>query len=255
MVEHTRAHERLTIKDWSSRKVALSLGSLFVPLRYRSGKLLVFFHGGNGVAEEAASRYGDLAVLSVALSGTSDAYVQAFSQAGRFGQLLAEAENRSGKSFQSIVFGGWSAGCGAIRTILREPQDYARAHAVLALDGIHTGYLNGAPGPLEPALETEHLEIYLKFARDALAGRKQLLITHTEIFPGTFASTTETADWIIGQLGLRRKAILKWGPRKTQQISEIREGRLWILGFAGNSAPDHVDQLHALPEYLRWIQW
>ena len=27
-----------------------------------------------------------------------------------------------------------------------------------------------------------------------------------------------------------------------------------LLGFAGNSAPDHVDQLHALPVWLKWLR-
>jgi hypothetical protein len=35
-----------------------------------------------------------------------------------------------------------------------------------------------------------------------------------------------------------------------QQLSEARAGRFELLGFAGNSAPDHVDQLHAMPEML-----
>jgi len=28
---------------------------------------------------------------------------------------------------------------------------------------------------------------------------------------------------------------------------------LLVVGFAGNSAPDHVDQFHSLPEYLNWL--
>jgi hypothetical protein len=36
-----------------------------------------------------------------------------------------------------------------------------------------------------------------------------------------------------------------------QQLSETRAGRFELLGFAGNSAPDHVDHLHAMPEAPR----
>ena len=39
-----------------------------------------------------------------------------------------------------------------------------------------------------------------------------------------------------------------------QQLSETRAGKFLLIGYAGNSAPDHVDQLHALPEYLKWIK-
>jgi hypothetical protein len=35
-----------------------------------------------------------------------------------------------------------------------------------------------------------------------------------------------------------------------QQLSEVRVGHLEVRGYAGNSAPDHIDQLHAMPEEL-----
>jgi hypothetical protein len=36
-----------------------------------------------------------------------------------------------------------------------------------------------------------------------------------------------------------------------QQLSEVHRGGFHVLGFAGNSAADHVDHLHALGEWLR----
>jgi hypothetical protein len=116
------------------------------------------------------------------------------------------------------------------------------------------GCIGDKPGPLQSQLETENLQIFLQLARDAIAGKKQVVITHSEIFPGTYASTTETADYLLAQLGLTRRAVVKWGPRQTQQLSEARRGRFLVVGYAGNSAPDHVDQLHSLPEYLKWLK-
>jgi hypothetical protein len=103
-------------------------------------------------------------------------------------------------------------------------------------------------------LDTCGLEVFVRYARDALSGRKRLLLTHTEIFPGTFASTTETADYLIRELGLARKPVLRWGPMGTQILSEVKSGGLHVLGFAGNSAPDHVDLLHSLPELLKDVR-
>jgi len=51
---------------------------------------------------------------------------------------------------------------------------------------MHTGYVDGKPGPLESQLERDPGH-FLKFARERRGGRKTLLITHSEIFPGTFA--------------------------------------------------------------------
>jgi hypothetical protein len=39
-----------------------------------------------------------------------------------------------------------------------------------------------------------------------------------------------------------------------QQLSEARAGKFLLLGYAGNSAPGHVDQLQALPVFLKWLR-
>jgi hypothetical protein len=36
-----------------------------------------------------------------------------------------------------------------------------------------------------------------------------------------------------------------------QQLSRVSSGSLSILGFAGNTAPDHIDHFHALPAFLQ----
>ena len=35
-----------------------------------------------------------------------------------------------------------------------------------------------------------------------------------------------------------------------QQLSETRKGSFVVLGYAGNSAPDHIDQFHAIGAFL-----
>jgi hypothetical protein len=37
-------------------------------------------------------------------------------------------------------------------------------------------------------------------------------------------------------------------------LSEAKQGGLLVVGFAGNSAPDHVDELDSLPDYLKWLE-
>jgi hypothetical protein len=68
-------------------------------------------------------------------------------------------------------------------------------------------------------------------------------------------STTETADYLLQELKLKREPVLRWGPMGTQIIGEARQGGFHVLSFAGNSAPDHIDLLHALPELLKEIDW
>ncbi|HWQ33327.1 MAG TPA: hypothetical protein VNQ79_10770 [Blastocatellia bacterium] len=253
MVEHTRTHPRLKEEHPPGRRETLDPGTLFIPAKLKLRPvvpLLIHFHGGAWLPEVAAARTGT-AVIAVQLGAGSGAYARPFSESQRFAGLLAEAEAKAGVKFAPVTLSAWSAGYGAIREILKVPEYYERVSRVLLIDGLHTGYVGGRPGPQESQLETEGLEIFVKFARDAVAGKKRLVVTHSEIFPGTFASTTETADYLLSQLGLKRKAVVKWGPMGTQQLSEVRAGGFLLLGYAGNSAPDHVDQLHSLPEYLK----
>jgi hypothetical protein len=148
-----------------------------------------------------------------------------------------------------VYLTAFSAGYGAVRAILRHSGE--RVDGVLLMDGMHAGYETGTrPGPVMG----EDVAAFLDYARRAAAGEKKMLITHSEVFPGTFASTTETADWLLEKLGLRRRAVLRWGPVGMQQVSEVRKGRLVVAGFAGNSAPDHVDHLHGMARWLKMLR-
>jgi hypothetical protein len=258
MVEHTRRHLRLTEETPPGRRIPLEIGTLFVPAGLKPpARLLFHFHGGTWLPEVSAARAGQTAVVSIQLGSGSSVYAKPFNDLQLFLRLIAEAERIANLRFSGVGLSSWSAGYGAVREILKVPDNYARVDRVLLIDGLHTGYVGDRPGTgpsQESQLDTSTLQIFLQLARDALAGRKQLIVTHSEIFPGTFASTTETADWLLAALGLRRTPVVKWGPMGTQQLSEVRAGRFVLIGFAGNSAPDHVDQLHSLPEYLRWFR-
>ena len=257
MVEHTRAHPRLAEARPPGRREPLDLGALFLPERRVPASrqesavpLLVVFHAGSWLPE-VAGHQTSMAVIGVQITAGSAGYAGAVADPRRFPSLIEEAERKAGVRLRPITLAGWSAGCGALRELLRQPEAVSRVARVIAIDGIHTDYVDGKPGPLESRIETTKLEPWIAFAREAIAGRKRLLVVHTGIFPGTFASTTETADWLIRELGLRRRAVVRWGPMGTALLSDTRAGRLRIQGYAGNSAPDHVDLLHALPDLLR----
>lgn len=251
MVEHTRAHLRLEERRPPGKRETLAMGQLFLPekLPADATDLLIHFHGGTWIPEVAAEKTL-CAVIAVQLGSGSSTYAKPFAEEGTFRELLVEAETKAGRKFDSITLSGWSAGYGAIRAILKVPANYERVQKVLLLDGLHCSYADGKPGPKESSLVADDLQIFVQLARDAAMGKRQFLLTHTEIFPGTFASTTETADYLLKELGLKRRPVLRWGPMGTQILGEATQGRFHLLSFAGNSAPDHVDLLHSLPDLL-----
>lgn len=269
MIERTRAHERVADQRPPGQRFSLNgvlprPVEIFVPAGVQPGdgaSLLVHFHGATYVAEHAvaaARRPYVLANVNVAAGG--GAYEHAFDDPAVFDSLLAHLRRRAydligvDLVWDRIVLSGFSAGYGAVRALLRERRHATRIDGVLLLDGLHTSYVPDRTVLHEGGrLDEPALAPFLELARAALTGEWALLITHSEVFPGTFASTTECVDYILDAVGLSRTVVLEWGPVGMQQLSEARTGRLRVMGFAGNSAPDHLDHLHGLPAFLRLL--
>ncbi|MFN2637566.1 MAG: hypothetical protein ABR585_11100 [Gemmatimonadaceae bacterium] len=224
--------------------------------------LLVHFFGASYVPMHAVSSSNARYVLAVVnLGGGSSAYEQPLSDSAAWTSLLRrvrdETSSRTGGRIRigRIFVSAFSAGYGGVRALLSDERNAKTLDGIILLDGLHTSYVPERTAVAEGGvLDTTKLVPFLRFARRAVAGEVSLLITHSEIFPGTFASTTETTDWLIAALGLARTPVLAWGPVGMQQISEVRAGRLTILGFAGNTGPDHIDHLHGLGEFLARFQ-
>ena len=271
MVEETRRHLRLpaaaTWAGWRDSLVVPGLARpawLLVAARDTAAtavELLTLFHGAVSVAQATAdSAPVPTAVLAVSVGAGGTAYDGAFARdsAALWPALLAAAEEALARRRGAPVpvtrqrLAGFSAGYGAIRAILREPALAARVDGVLLLDGLHTGYLpDRTPVAEGGAVDTVPLLPFVAYAQRAVAGEVALFVSHSEVFPGTFASTTECAAWLLARAGVTRQPVLAWGPVGMQQTSMARSGRLEVRGFAGNSAPDHLDHLHALPQWLR----
>jgi hypothetical protein len=270
MVERTRAHERIAPRELAGvhRSFDGPLGKpidVFVPERARHADaldLVIHFHGGAFIPEYAVSQLGDPAAVAVVnLAPGSGVYDRTFRESAVYDSLVASVHREVvaglgyNVRFRTVTLVGFSAGHGAVRAILRDSAHFAQVDAVLLLDGLHTSYIpEGTVIEKGGVLDTTNLAAFMRFAREGMAGKKRFLITHSEIFPGTFASTTETTDYLVEHLGLKRTPVLRWGARGLQQLSEVHSGAFEILGFAGNSAPDHIDQFQAMPELLQRLR-
>ncbi len=268
MVETTRQHERIRQQPYAGVSFEVSgilarPAQAFIPERSRGSRdfdLLIHFHGASHIVQHAASKYrGNIIAVSVSLGAGSKVYNDAFEDTTKIQRLVEsvvmEARDHLKRRVrvQRLILSGFSAGYGAIRKIICTELNHANVDAVLLLDGLHASYIPERKVLAEGGrIDSSGLLPYLKFARDAArrSSRKRFLITHSEIFPGTFVSTTEATDWLLGQLDLQRSPVLKWGPLGMQEISQARRGRLSVLGFAGNSAPDHIDHFHGLYWFL-----
>jgi hypothetical protein len=287
MVDHTRPHPRITQTETPGRRVdlkSLKGARLFIGPRVNPNRpvpLLIHFHGASWLVEQHVARYlPRAALITVNLGAGSSAYRKPFEQPETFQNLLSEAAENLGakRGWASITLSGFSAGYGAVREILRRPEYFALVNNVLLLDGMHASY--SPEGKLLAdggTIQASDIEVFVNFAREAVAsgrvsggssprvskgvfskgvfnqgdaGRKTFVVTHSEIFPGAYASTTECADYLLAQLALTRQPRLRQGPMGMQQLSAADAGGFHLRGYAGNSAPDHIDFLHAMPAWF-----
>lgn len=260
MVEHTRIHERVSQRPLLGKHFtidgllpnAVEVEITPAAASAHDADLVIHFLGASWLPMETAEDLErPIVVAAVNLGAGSGRYSQPFRDASVFPRLV-DAIKAQSPPIRAIYLSGFSAGYGAIREILT--QRPGEIDGVLLIDGLHTGYIPDGKVIAEGGrLDESKLMPFLQYAERAARGEKRMVITHSEIFPGTFASTTETSDWLLQQLGMKRTPVVQWGPHGMQQLSEARKGSLTVLGFAGNSAPDHIDQLHGLATWWRML--
>jgi hypothetical protein len=267
MADFIRTHERIEdrnvpgvsiiIENYLSKPINVYFAEQGKTLHQMD--LLIHFHGLSYVPKYAVYHSKHPLILAVMNLGSgSSVYENAFQSRSTFPGLiemiLDSVSVRKSIEIKTsrIYLSSFSAGYGAVRAILKDHQ--SMLDGIVLLDGLHTDYVPAGRVLAEGGiLNDEKLRDFVQYARLAIDNKKKLLITHSEIFPGTYASTTETADFLIYSLDLQRYPVLKWGPMGMQLLSETRKNGLTILGYAGNSAPDHVDHFHGLPIFLKMI--
>ncbi len=264
ITDSTRPHPRIEKVEVPGRRTELATlkgAVLFAGPKVTTDKpvpLVIHFHGVPWLMEyHVVKQFPKAALITVNLGSGSRVYGEPFGRAEMFQELIDEAGSKLGlkKGWSSITLVGFSAGYGAIRAILRHDEHFREVNSVLLLDGIHASYIpEGKRLADGGVIKADDLDSYVKFAREAAAGKKKFMISHSEIFPGTYASTTECVDHLLSTLGIKRRAKLKNGPIGMQQTSEVDVKGFHIRGYAGNTGADHGDQLQAMPEWLKILK-
>lgn len=239
--------------------VTLSLGRLEISAGYQptnaAPDLWVHLHG----APEVAARNLESARwlqprLNVTLPGLSSVYRQAFSEPGSFTRLLDEARlalsRETGKpasAWGRVAVSSFSAGFGGVREMLKHEPSFARIDALILADSLYAGY---ARDPAEHRVDPELMAGFLGYAREAVAGRKQMVVSFCQLRPDGYASTGETAAYLARETGLETKTCREeWVPGWTC-LSRAAQGELRLVGFAGDQAEDHMKHLRNIGRLL-----
>ncbi len=257
----TQAAAPIRIQTRSGKVVVLPAGCGSASGAY---DLVVHFHGAPSRVVPMFERSGIDAVLVVVNLGQgSGPYEHAFAGKGALDDLLTGVDDviatRCGdapRHAARLALSSWSAGYGATYRILAHADEAARVDTVLLADGLHVGFRGGYR-------RVDELQIapFERFADAAARSEKLMGITHSSIVPPHYASTTETADYLLSSHGVDPRKEHVRGPRKTMtEISRGDRGSLHVRGFAGTGPDDHCDQLYAMGDTLfpllaaRWQQ-
>ncbi|XXX77948.1 hypothetical protein WMF30_04140 [Sorangium sp. So ce134] len=259
-------------------------GVLFTPESFQptgsSYDLLIHFHGNTQLVRESAEVAGlNAAVAVINLGIGSGAYEDLYAQWGAYESLLADIDRALAQRglptprLRRIALSSWSAGYGAIAKILELRRGIEAVDAILVTDGIHCGF-----APEQPSgLNTLQLASFARAAQLAAAGQVLFTITHSEIDPITYASSSATANYLLGAAAghpverapaldapphLRLRAAEGAVSRKLEKqmipTTEASVGELRVRGFRGNTPEHHMAHLlqmasTVLPELVeRW---
>lgn len=225
----------------------LPIGRMRAPVPAPSGEYDVWlhFHGGGAATRVVAPMSLGVVIATVDVGVGSQAYAEAFAGGEPLGELLATVSAALAPArARHLVLSSWSAGYGAVREILRELPTVPSA--LVLLDSVHTGYeVDGE------TLEDAALAPFLAYAQRAASGEASMVLTHSEIRPPGYASTSEVAGALLEGLGLRRRYAGLVRTFGVEAKTEARKGRLVVRGYTGSGKEAHCAHLRMLEPILR----
>jgi hypothetical protein len=248
--------------------------TLWIPRGYQhlgnTVDVLFDFHGYPPRVRSSACLAGlNCVVISVQYVGLSSVYRIPFSDDRQlFATILDEALStlRAEPDFVNdaqwgrLAITSFSAGFGAVREILKTNDYFDRIAGIYMVDSLYCGYIgDGTDAVQEGVVHPGLMKDFLRFARAAADGDKVMIITHCMVPTPGYASTCETADYLLDKLDLVPKPVdisVRLSP-KVEGVAEplrlyrkaVRKG-FSLYGSHGVAANDHVDHLRHMAYWL-----
>jgi hypothetical protein len=207
--------------------------------------VLLHLHGGEAARRVVAPENLDLVIATVDEGVGSQVYANAFYGPEPLEELLeAVGRQMEPKILRHLIISSWSAGYGGVREILL--QHPTVASAVILLDSVHAGYESDGA-----TLREGGLEPFVNLAHRALAGETTMVLTHSDIRPPTFASTTEVADYLLGKIDGRRAYAGLVETFGVEHKTAYERGDLIVRGYTGTTKGAHCAHLRMLAGILK----
>jgi hypothetical protein len=203
--------------------------------------VMIHFHGHEPVRKEWVRVMEGPVHVGIDLGIGSGPYMTAFNSEDSFKRLIESIEKamakKTGKKnahVRKVGLSSWSAGYGAVQEIIGKPYGQKLVDLVILLDGLHSGYQGNMVN------ETQ-IKPFVEWAQAAARGDKLMFVSHSSIIPPGYASTTETANFLIYKVGGKPTRTKPRGndPMGLDLISRYSRGKFHVRGYAGNDKMDH----------------
>lgn len=227
----------------------------YIPAGYRPAQpgvidLVIHLHGAPKAVEPALAKFPGPAVLvEVNRKGLSRAYSEPFRDPALLTRLIDGAVRAAadggepGARAGRVVVSSFSAGFGGVREMLKVPEHFARIDALVLADSLYAGY-RGDPAGRE--VDPDLMAGFRRFAVEAAAGRKAMVVSHSAQVPEGYASTTETADDLLRAVGGSATAGRVDRGDGWVEARSFSRGNLRVVGFEGAGAEDHLRHLRRI---------
>lgn len=210
--------------------------------------LVMHFHGHDVARKDFVLAAQPFVMLGLSLP-TGGAYRQRLAGPEALGHFVAAIEAALSKQRKATVAArriavtAWSGGYEAVSLLLEHHAE--RIDAVVLLDGLHASR--------KAATMELQLAPFVRYAQRAATGDAFMLVTHSSIEPGTYASTTETAHHLIHAVGGRPLEVRRDDRYGLELIGAFSEGSFHVRGYAGGGEADHCAHLALYADALRAI--
>ncbi len=227
-----------------------------------SPELLIHFHGDPRTTAKNFRQAGLSGVLlTVNCRGLSSAYRRPFENESLFPYLVQHVRQEliqdgildDKTNWKRIDVSCFSAGYGAVREILRDNAAVQQIESVAAADSIYASIkLRGG----QRRVDVEQMQPFLDFAFLAIQGHKVFHISHSQLAVEAYASTKETAEYLLSEIGLARRSTREneLGHRSFSPISIANRGSFTVIGFPGDDGEGHLEHLRNISVLWKQIR-
>ena len=246
--------------------------TLFVPEGYdvpASGEihLSVHFHGVDWFPIEEHHRRNATNPLLIfgGMEGSSK-YQKPFEDKNLFSNLLKDVENYfkthgapQTSRVTSVEISSFSAGYGAVREILKSPEYVNMIKTLILADSCYASFATPGGGADRKPLP-EQMEPFISFARLAADGKKDFVMTFSQLVTKDYASTSDTARALVAGVDGEFKnippdSILSANHYlKYPLLYRYDKGGLHVWGYGGDDPGAHMAQARATADFYQALK-